>query len=361
MLHCVIMAGGFGTRLWPESRADRPKQFLKLLGNETMLAATRRRVAPIVLPEHFLIATGESMTSLVHESLLDLASGQILAEPAPRNTAPCIGLAALKILRTDPDATMLVLPADQAIRDEARFCQAVGFAETLVRENPNRLVTFGIKPSSPSTSYGYIELGEPITGDAAAQFGNLTHANSVERFHEKPDAEKAKNFLATGQFLWNAGIFVWKARTILEQIERFEPEIGERLRRIDESFTRNDFMDVLRTEFIAMKKISIDYAVMERASDIVVVEAPFDWDDVGTWSSLERVQADKRDANGNLADNVQLRTFESRNNIVRSCDPNRVIALVGVENLIVVQTADATLIVRKDQEEMIRNIVSPEK
>ena len=360
MLYCVIMAGGSGTRLWPESQADRPKQFLKLLGNETMLAATKRRVAPIVLPEHFLIATGESMVHLVNESLPDLSPDQILAEPAPRNTTPCIGLAALKILRDDPDATMLVLPADQAIKDEARFCQAVSFAESLVRENPNRLITFGIKPSFPSTSYGYIEQGAPITGEAATQFGNLTQANSVHQFHEKPNVEKAMDFLATGRFLWNAGIFVWKARTILERIERFEPEIGEHLRRIDESFSRNDYSDVLRREFIAMKKISIDYAVMERASDIIVVEAPFDWDDVGTWSSLERVQADKRDTNGNLADNVQLRTFDSRNNIVRSHDQGRIIALVGVENLIVVQTADATLIARKDQEEMIRNIVSSE-
>ncbi len=357
MLHSILMAGGSGTRLWPESRRDRPKQFLKLYGDQTLLATTVRRVEPLIPLERQLIVTGQSMVPLVYESFPGLDPNRILAEPVGRNTAPCIGLAAVRVLRDDPDATMVVLPADQVVRQEQLFRDTLRFAAELVEEEPSRLITLGIKPTFPSSSYGYIERNETISGPIAEKWKDRIGAYSVERFHEKPDRVQAEEFLATGRFSWNAGIFVWKARTILDQLRRFEPEIAQRLDTIASNVIESDFPEILEREFGAMKKISIDYAVLERADNILVLDATFDWDDVGTWTSLDRIHVGKHDAAGNLALNANLRTVQAKGNIVKSNDPTHTIALVGVDDLIVIQTADATLIVKKDQEEKIRELL----
>ena len=337
---------------------DRPKQFLKLLGDETLLVSTAKRIEAIIPRERQLIVTGKSMVPLVYESFPGLDPNRILAEPVGRNTAPCIGLAAVRVLRDDPDATMVVLPTDQAVRQEQVFRETIRFASELVEEDPERLITLGIQPTFPSSSYGYIEQNEKITGAITEKWTGRMSAFSVQRFHEKPNQTKAEEFLATGRFRWNAGIFVWKARTILEQIRRFEPEIAERLDTISSSVIQGDFPEILDREFAAMKKISIDYAVLERAEKILVLDATFDWDDLGTWSSLDRVHADKRDVNGNISLGINnLKTVQAERNIVKSSDPNHTFALVGVDDLIVIRTADTTLIARKNCEERIREIV----
>ena len=252
---------------------------------------------------------------------------------------------------------MVVLPTDQAVKQEKLFRDTVRFASELVDEDPERLITLGIQPTFPSSSYGYIEQNEIITGSVAEKWQDRASAFSVQRFHEKPNQAKAAEFLAMGRFRWNAGIFVWKARTILERIRQFEPEIAERLDTISSSVIRGDFPEILDREFSAMKKISIDYAVLERAEKILVLDATFDWDDLGTWSSLDRVHADKHDANGNLSLNAHVKTVQAERNIVKSSDPNHTFALVGVDDLIVIQTANTTLIAKKDCEERIREIV----
>ena len=357
MLHAIILAGGVGTRLWPESSKCRPKQFLKLFGDQTLLEATVKRVEPFIPCQRQLIVTGQSMVPLVYESFPGLDPNRILAEPIGRNTAPSIGLAAVRVLRDDPDAIMLVLPADQIITQEQLFRETVRFAVELVEEEPSRLVTLGITPTFPSSSYGYIEQNEPFAGPVAEKWSGRISAFSVKRFHEKPDIATAEEFLATGRFRWNAGIFVWKARTILEQLKRFEPEIASRLDTIASSVICGDFPDILCREFAAMKKISIDYAVLEQAENILVLDANFGWDDLGTWSALDRIHADKHDPAGNLALNTQLLATAAHRNLVKSNDPNHLFALVGVDDLIVIQTAEATLIAKKEDEEKIRDIV----
>ena len=342
MLHAVFLAGGVGKRLWPESSERRPKQFLKLLGDQTLLETTAERIEPMIPRERQLIVTGQSMVPLVYESFPGLDLNRIVAEPVGRNTASSIGLAAIRVLRDDPDATMVVLPADQVIRQEQLFRETIRFAAKLVEEEPGRLITLGIKPTFPASGYGYIEQNERITGP-----NDRFEAFSVKRFHEKPDRSQAEEFLASGQFCWNAGIFVWKARTILEQLRHHEPEIADRLDTIASSVIRGDFPEILEREFAAMKKISIDYAVLERAENILVLNAEFDWDDVGTWTALDRIHAGKHDAAGNLVLNAQLLATDARRNIVKSHDPNHVFALVGVDDLVVIHTAEATLIAKK--------------
>ena len=278
MLNCVIMAGGGETRLCSENCEARLKQFMKRQGERNMLAQTFDRIVNLTPPNNIWISTCESMLNLVRESLPEIIPPRIIVEPASRNTAPCIGLAAIRVLREDPTATMLVLPADQIIEPTASFRNCVRFAVELVNENPDRLITFGIKPTFPSESYGYIERG-----DSAGQ-----NAFNVPKFHEKPDVQNATKYMESGAFFWNSGIFVWKAKRILDLIKKFEPEIGTKLDAISDGVIRPDFGDVLRTEFESMKKISIDHSVLERAEQIIVIQATFDWVDIGTEESLDR-------------------------------------------------------------------------
>ncbi|MDR2115998.1 MAG: mannose-1-phosphate guanyltransferase [Planctomycetaceae bacterium] len=359
MLYAVILAGGSGTRLWPESRQSLAKQFLSFETNRTMLESTVRRLNSLIPIEQIRTLTGQSMIELIEKSLPNLPKDHILAEPAARNTAPCIGWAAVKLFKNDPDATMIVLPSDHVIQPDDVFCNTLRFAVDLVEELPQRLVTLGIKPTFPSTSYGYIQRNRnsPLESPVTEKWKNLTTAFNVVRFHEKPPLEKALEFLKSGNFGWNAGIFVWKAKTILELINRFEPEIGEHLNTIANVIGTDQEQIVTERIFPMMKKISIDFAVMERAETIIMLEACFSWDDVGTWCSLDRLYAEQHDQDGNLAVGSKILTINSSNCIVRCNDPNHLFALLGIENVIIVQTPDATLIARKDCEESVREII----
>ncbi|MGL4942645.1 MAG: mannose-1-phosphate guanylyltransferase [Thermoguttaceae bacterium] len=354
MLHGVVMAGGAGTRLWPASRKELPKQFLAFGSDKAMLAATLDRVSPLIPRSQMLVVTATAMEPLVRNVAPELAMSHILCESAPRNTAPCIGWAAVTLLAGDPDATMVVLPADHVIAPREIFCETLSFAAALVDESPERLVTIGIQPTFAATSYGYIQCGSPLVSDVASR--STIHAWNVTRFHEKPPQPLAEDFLAAGNFRWNAGIFVWKAATILRQLERHEPEMAAILH--DISKRPND----AATLFPQMNSISIDNAVLERAESIVALDATFTWDDVGTWRSLERLYADKRDATGNVAIDTTLIPVESHNNVVRRMATTKndahVVALIGVNDLIVVETDDALLIVHKDHEERVREVAA---
>ncbi|MDR2756066.1 MAG: mannose-1-phosphate guanyltransferase [Planctomycetaceae bacterium] len=359
MLYAVILAGGSGTRLWPESRQSLAKQFLSFETNRTMLESTVQRLSSLIPMERVWTLTGQPMIGLIEKSLPELPQDHILAEPAARNTAPCIGWAAVKLFRNDPEATMIVLPSDHVIQPDSVFCDTLRFAVDLVEELPERLVTLGVKPTFPSTSYGYIQRNRnsPLESVAAEKWKHLTTAFNVVRFHEKPPLEKALEFLKSGNFGWNAGIFVWKAKTILELLNRFEPEIGEYLNDIADAIGTDQEQIVTERIFPLMKKISIDFAVMERAETIIMLEAGFSWDDVGTWCSLDRLYAEQHDVAGNLAVGSKVLAIQSSNCIVRGNDPKHLFALLGMENVIVVQTQDATLIARKDCEESVREVI----
>lgn len=353
MLHAVIMAGGSGTRLWPESRSECPKQLLAIQGERTMVQQAVDRLGDMVPLDRIIIATTKPLAGKVHEQLSQLPREAILAEPCSRNTAPCIGLAALRVVRSDPDGVMAVMAADQVIGPAERFQEAIRLGHALVEEDPKRLIIFGLRPTCPSDAFGYLEQGEPLESSAIPE--GAPAVRRVLHFYEKPKMETAARYLTAGRFLWNAGIFVWKARTVLDMLARYEPDVYRHLERIAAAADQPDFDEVLDREFAAMKKISIDYAVMERAPEVICIEAPFDWDDLGTWRALERFH--KPDANGNVLDAARHIEINTTGAIVRTNDPNHVVVLVGVKDLVVVVTPDATLVADKNSEESIRQVI----
>ncbi len=354
MLHAIIMAGGAGTRFWPESRADRPKQLLGMVGDRTMIQATADRLGDLVAPDRVWVATTERLASQIAEQLPELRRDSIIVEPCKRDTAPCVGLAAVRVLREDPQATMALMPSDQVIAPEETFQDAIQFASELVEENPNRLVTFGIRPGYAAETFGYIERGERLEVAAAGSRDHAPGVYRVRRFHEKPDAKTAQEYLEADGFYWNSGIFLWKAQTILDALARHEPGLHAHLERIAEAVGSPDFQEVLAREFEAIRGVSIDYAVMERAEEVVVVEAPFDWDDVGNWRALERLH--RPDESGSVVVARRHLGIDTAGAIVQCDDPNHVVVTVGVRDLIVVVTPDATLVAHKEKEELLRQV-----
>ena len=355
MIHAVIMAGGAGTRFWPESRADFPKQLLTLQGDRSMIQTTFDRLEGLVPPERILIVTGDRLLEKIAEQIPELTATSILGEPCRRDTAPCIGLAALRFCRDDPDATMVVMPADHVIQQSTAFRQAVQQAAALVEDVPGRIVTFGIRPTYPAETFGYIERAESLglPEQTEPEQAEAVHAYRVKQFREKPRAEVAQSYLDAGTFYWNSGIFVWKAATILEELARREPEMLAHLRTITEHQQSADFDEVFQEEFTAIRGVSIDYAVMEHATDIVVIEAPFDWDDVGNWTALSRLQG--MDPEGNTIDARYL-GLNTKGSIVRGPEDHLLVTL-GLTDCIVVHTPDATLVANRKDEESIRRLV----
>jgi mannose-1-phosphate guanylyltransferase len=347
MLHAVIMAGGTGTRFWPLSRAARPKQLLDLTGGRTMIQATVDRLGQLAPAERTWIITNRSLVEPIADQLPQLDTRRIVGEPCKRDTAPAIGLAAMLLLADDPSATMVVMPADHLIQPPDEFQRAIGEAAAIVDEQPQTLVTFGIKPTYPAESFGYIERGQR-RGD-----GGQGAAFAVKRFREKPARSVAEEYLASGQFYWNSGIFVWKARTILDALERLEPAICDHLEVIQNHLGKPEFPAVFDREFSAIRGKSIDFAVMEHYQPVVVIEAPFTWDDVGSWQSLARAAGADDAGNTVIGKHIGIRTAGS---IIRGT-PDHLLVTLGLTDAIVVHTPDATLVADKHQEEAIREVV----
>ena len=355
MLHAVIMAGGSGTRFWPESRNQRPKQLLELVGERTMIQATVDRLGELVPAERVADRHQRPFGGCDCQQLPKLPAGSILGEPCKRDTAPCIGLAAFKLAATDPDAIMAVMPSDHVISPDGVFQNAIAAAARLIAASPGRIVTFGIKPSYPAESFGYIERGEalaapPSKADAKTQ---PARAFQVRQFREKPKVDVARQYLASGNFYWNSGIFLWRARTILDALAEHQPEMYAHLAKIAASEGQPDYQATLEREFAAIRGVSIDYAVMEHAKDVVVIEAPFGWDDVGSWQSIGRLQGVDGEQNTIQAKHLGLNTSGS---IVRGAADHLIVTL-GLKDCIVVHTPDATLVANRHDEESIRQLV----
>jgi len=357
MLHAVIMAGGSGTRFWPASRADWPKQLLAFVGSRTMIQATVDRMAGLVPGERTWVLTNRRLTGAIAEQLPQVGPEQILSEPCKRDTAPCIGLAALEIVRHDPAAVMAVMPADHVIRPEPALAKTIEFAARFVAEDPERIVTFGIKPTYAAQSFGYIERGAPLAAATATE----PAVYRVAQFREKPKAEVAQQYLDRGNCYWNSGIFVWRAQTILDALSRYQPEMMVHLNRIAAARDQPDYQAVLEREFAAIRPISIDYAVMEKAlgadakpaGKVVVVEVPFEWDDVGSWQAIGRLNAADKQGNVIQGRHVGLATT---NTIVRTDDKHLVVTM-GIKDCIVVHTPESTLVANKHDEESIRELI----
>jgi mannose-1-phosphate guanylyltransferase len=344
MLHAVIMAGGSGTRFWPQSRSARPKQLLRLVGARTMIQATVDRLGQLVPTERILVVTGAGLVDEIWNQLPQLPPQALIGEPCRRDTAPCIGLAALAIVRHDPQGVMAVMPSDHVISPDVAFQKAIALAAHLVEASPERIVTFGIRPSYPAESFGYIERGEPLELGAPAKFTSAPGVYHVKQFREKPKAAAAREYVAAGTFYWNSGIFVWKAATILKALRERQPEMFARLGTIAAAIDSPSYEEVFAREFAEIKGVSIDYAVMEHAQDVLVIEAPFSWDDVGSWQSIARLEGTDRDGNTISANHLGLRTTGT---IVRGSDGHLIVTL-GIADCIVVHTHD---------EESIRELV----
>lgn len=346
MIYATIMAGGAGTRFWPASRKLTPKQLLKLAGDQSMIQSTVSRLGNLCPPENVLVVTNEVLVDAIAEQLPGVPVESIIGEPAKRDTAPCVGLAAAWVMAKDPEAIMVVMPADHVISPDAVFQDALQHAASIVEQDESQIVTFGIKPTYPAEVFGYIERSNELAGAKLPTF-------DVAKFREKPDAETAAKFLDAGTFYWNAGIFVWKAKTVLAALEKFEPEMASHIKAIQASIGTSSFADTLQREFTAIKGTSIDYAVMERYDNVKVVEAPFQWDDLGNWTALPRQRG--TDDDGNTIDAKHL-GISTTNSIVRS-DDDHLIVTVGMEDCIVVRTPDATLIANRKDEAAIKQVV----
>jgi mannose-1-phosphate guanylyltransferase len=339
------MAGGVGTRFWPRSRTTRPKQLLNIFGEKTMIQHTAERIQPIVDPENILIVTNILQAESVARQLPQIERKNILIEPIGRNTAPCIGLAAVHILQKDPDGVMAVLAADHLIKPVDRFCADINFAAEIAAET-GACVTIGIVPSRPETGYGYIQFLD------YESLGNDRKAYRVKTFAEKPNLDTAKQFLASGDFLWNSGMFIWKASTILKLIEEFLPELHEGLLDIKEVLGKPGYDETVQRVYRSIKGISIDYGVMEKTKEVYVIKSNFEWNDVGSWEEV--YQLSKKDPAGNAWTGDHL-YVDTSNSLVYS--PDKLVALVGVHDLVVVDTPDALLICRRDQAQDVKKIV----
>jgi mannose-1-phosphate guanylyltransferase len=312
-----------------------------------MLQQTVARVAPMVAPDRVLVVTGADQADAVRAQLPDVPAGNVVAEPCPRDTAPCVGLAAAVVAKTDPDATMIVMPADHVIRPAEVFRKTVRAALGVIEQDPAAFITFGIKPTRPETGYGYIERGELLgTPEGVA-------LNAVKQFREKPDRATAERFLAEGRFAWNSGIFLWKARAILDALARYRPGIAAVLDRIAPALGTPGQAEAVAREFPAMERIPIDKAVMEKAPNVRVLEVVYDWNDVGDWRALSALV--EPDAQGNTVQGPS-RLVDTRNTIVVS-DDGGLIATLGVEDLVIVQSGGATLVAHKDQLDKLKGLV----
>jgi mannose-1-phosphate guanylyltransferase len=349
MLHAVVMAGGAGTRFWPASRRDRPKQLLDLAGEQSMIQATVSRFAGWVPAERVLVVTNQRLVAPIRQQLPELPAEAVLGEPCKRDTAPCVGVAAAWVSQHDPDAVMVVTPADHVIRPQAEFRRAIEYGAQLVDERPDRLVTFGVRPTYPAESFGYIQRGDAL----ARSNEHAPQAFRVARFREKPQAEVARQYLADGNFYWNSGIFVWKAHTILDRLRQHEPQMFRHLDVIRSALETAEFPEVFRREFAAIVGKSVDYAVMERAADVVVIEAPFEWDDVGSWQALARLRGVDSLGNTIVARHLGI---DTEGCIVRGPE-DHLIVTVGLKDCLIVHTPDATLVANKQDEERIREVV----
>lgn len=345
MLHGVILAGGSGTRFWPLSRRDLPKQLLQLAGARTLLQQSFDRLRGAVDEIH--VVTGEMIAARVREQLPDIAPGLLVVEPEPRDTAPAIGLAAALVHARDKDGVIAVTPSDHVIRPAARFREALREAATIAADRGS-IVTFGIRPDAPRTGFGYIHRG------ARYEHGGRLDAWQALAFTEKPDLATAQRWLEGGEHLWNSGIFVWRASTVLELLAQHQPGIRRAVDLIAAAWGGPSEDRVLREEFARADKISIDYGVLEHARDIVVLEADFEWSDVGSWSAVPALFG--KDQDGHTIQGGPVLSHASKDCLVFAAD-GRLVALVGVEGLIVVQTRDATLVCAGDRAEEVKALL----
>lgn len=350
--YCVIMAGGVGTRFWPMSRTSRPKQFIDILGvGKTLIQLTFERFKKICPPENVYVVTNAIYKDLVLEQLPELSENQVLCEPAMRNTAPCVAYANYKINEMNPDALVVVAPSDHIILNEEAFVSDVNTALKAASKN-NSLLTLGIKPSRPDTGYGYIQyLDKSISSE-------IPEIKKVKTFTEKPNLEIAKSFLASGDFLWNSGIFIWSLRSIMSAFKKYLVDVDSLFAEGAGIYNTLDEVDFIGKTYAVCKNISIDYGIMEKAENVYVLAVDFGWSDLGTWGSLYDIREKDKNDNAVMGNNVML--YNSKKCIV-NVPEDKLVVLQGLNDFIVVEDNNTLLVCRKEDEQYIRQFVTDVK
>lgn len=342
-MFALILSGGVGTRLWPQSRRELPKQLLPLISERTMVQNTVDRILPIIPPENIFFATNIEYGDLIAGQLPDVPVQNIVSEPSAKNTAPCIGLSALHMRRLDPTEVMASLHADHFIANEEGFRQALLAAEEVARQG--YLVTLGITPNRPETGYGYIERG--------ALIGNFNGHDvyDVSQFLEKPNLETAQRFVAAGTYYWNSGIFIWQLSTLMDALSRHTPDLYGQLGQIEQAMAAGSSIE---PHWENINPISIDVGILERAEKVAVIPVDFGWNDVGSWAATHEVG--HKDDRGNVIRGKNSLVIDSRNSYVQSGD--RLVALVGLDDVVVVDTGDAVLVCAKDKAQDVKEVVN---
>ncbi len=341
-IFAVIMAGGVGARFWPRSREKTPKQLLKIFNDKSLIRNTIDRLENLVPPDHIFIVTNKTQKNSIKSQLSDLPKENIIAEPFGKNTAAAIGLAASVIQHKSKDALLLTLPADHIIKEKDLFQQTIKKAAEYANESGG-LLTIGINPTRPETGYGYIQIDDKPKADGIYK---------VLTFAEKPNFATAVRFIESGDFLWNSGMFIWKASAILSEIKTYMPELDAALENLRASIGTSRFNNTLAFEYSQLKSISIDYGVMEKSSKVFLVKGYFSWSDIGSWEEVYQLSV--KDADGNAVSGNYY-NVNSTDSYVYA--PDKFTALIGVENLIVIDTKDALLICKRDQAQSVKNIV----
>ncbi|NLX12106.1 MAG: NTP transferase domain-containing protein [Phycisphaerales bacterium] len=344
MRHAVIMAGGSGTRLWPLSRRKHPKQLLRVFEGKSLLRRSMERLLGLLAPGQIYVITGQDHLPMIAEELPELPAENLIGEPCPRDTANAVGLAAHLLALRDPEGTMAVFTADHIITPVEMFQDTVRRGFEAAEKYSDALITFGIKPTEPHTGYGYIHRGEKLADNVY----------EVRQFKEKPDIETAGRYLHSGEYYWNSGMFVWRISTVLDQLARHQPELNAGLHEVAADFADPAKSEAVFERFSRQRKISVDYALMEKADRVAVVEMPCHWLDVGSWTSLTEIIMPDKGGNTLAAPNVQL--LDAKNNILVS-ETDHLLAAIGVEDLIIVHSADATLICRRQDAQRIKEMV----
>ena len=348
--YCVIMCGGVGSRFWPFSRNNMPKQFLDFFGTgRSLLQLTVDRIRPLVKAENIILVSNKNYEKVIKEQLPEIKESNILLEPARRNTAPCICWAAHHISAINPEASIVTLPSDHLVLKEEEFRKAIAEGFRFVEEG-DRLLTLGITPSSPNTGYGYIQRGKPV-----ADFPGFS---KVKSFTEKPDLKMAELFISSGEFFWNSGIFLWKAKSILEAFNKYAPEIGNTLEAGDNVYDTPEESKFINSAFPDCISISIDYAIMEKADNVYVQTVDLGWSDLGTWNSL--YETSPRTHDGNVTQNCKVLTSDC-NGCMFAVTGDKIIVASGLKDYIVADNGNALLIYPLKEEQKIRNIVNEVK
>lgn len=347
--YCIIMAGGIGSRFWPMSKTSKPKQFLDVLGvGESLIQMTYKRFAKICPKENIYIVTNEAYKSLVKEQLRGIENKQILTEPSRRNTAPCITYANFKIMQDNPQANIIVAPSDHLILDENAFIAKINEALNVTKDS-DILVTLGIEPSYPNTGYGYIQY------EVDKSYNEDKEIKKVKLFTEKPNLEMAKKFIESGDFLWNAGIFIWSLKSINKALKENLPEVYNIFEKGENIYNTDKENIFINEAYTSCPAISIDYGVMEKASNVYVIPSSFGWSDVGTWAALYQVS--KKDKNKNSIIGKNVMTYDTKNCIV-NMPKDKLVVLQGLDNYIVVDSDNILMICKKEEEQRVKQFLT---